>query len=275
MNTKEIRLIAMDMDGTLLNENKEISKASREALREAADKGIFLAICSGRSGGDNSLYAVGAGLKECYILAYNGAYCLEAPLGKPYSQHFLAKEAALATLAVLKEAGVSYACFLPDRIVAVESELWPKGKGWATHANQPGAPRMLHGRREVDRLQGEGIHKIICIERENLNLLEEIRQRLLLVEGMDVTSSWANNLELMPAGVNKGTALRELAQRLGLTREQVMAIGDFDNDLPMLRYAGCSVAMGNGSEAVKRTARYVTASNDREGVALAIRQYAL
>ena len=71
------------------------------------------------------------------------------------------------------------------------------------------------------------------------------------------------------------SALRELAERLGLAPENVMAIGDFDNDIPMLRYAGCPIAMGNASQAVKQTARHVTADNDREGVAQAIRRYAL
>ncbi|MEA5016710.1 MAG: Cof-type HAD-IIB family hydrolase [Candidatus Limiplasma sp.] len=275
MNTKEIKLIAMDMDGTLLNEDKEISGESRAALHEAVDKGISIAICSGRSSGDNSIFASQAGLDKCYILAYNGAYCLESPHGKPYARHIMPKQAALAALAVLKEYDVSYACFLADRIVAVENGLWPKDKGWVAHAGKPGAPRIQQGLPEVERLQGEGIHKIVYIERHEERRIEEIRQRLLPIQGMDVTSSWANNLELIPSGVNKGTAVRELAQRLGLSPENVMAIGDYDNDIPMLRYAGWGIAMGNASEAVKKAAPYATAANAQEGVAQAIRQYAL
>lgn len=275
MNTKDIKLIAMDMDGTLLNENKEISKESREALQEAVSSGISIAICSGRSSGDNSIYAVKAGLTQCYIIGYNGAYCLDAPHGKVYSQHFFNRDAALACLKVLDQHGVSYACFQPHRILAVENERWPAEKGWVTYRDEPGAPQVCKGHAEVKRAHGEGINKILCVERHEEKLLKELYHKLLPIPGIDVTCSWTNNLELMPAGVNKGTALGELANRLGLLPENVMALGDFDNDIPMFLYAGCSVAMGNASERLKKVARFHTATNAREGVALAIRQYAL
>mgnify|MGYP000509024518 CR=1 FL=1 len=82
------------------------------------------------------------------------------------------------------------------------------------------------------------------------------------------------NLELMPAGVNKGMAVAALAQRLGIGPESVMALGDYDNDVSMLSYAGVSVAMANASERARAAARYRTLSNDEDGVAHAIQRYA-
>ena len=79
----------------------------------------------------------------------------------------------------------------------------------------------------------------------------------------------------MPAHISKGTGLHDLAQRLGISRENIMAVGDQLNDLPMLAYAGISVAMGNAVQAVKDTAIHVTASNLEHGVAAAIHRFCL
>mgnify|MGYP002612001587 CR=1 FL=1 len=103
----------------------------------------------------------------------------------------------------------------------------------------------------------------------------EVLSELAALPGLDVTSSWSMNLELMPAGVNKGMAVSALAQRLGIGPARVMALGDYDNDVSMFSYAGVSVAMANASERARAAARYSTLSNDEDGVAHAIRRYAL
>ena len=95
------------------------------------------------------------------------------------------------------------------------------------------------------------------------------------IPGVEINSSWWDNLEIMAAGVHKGAALRCLAQRLEIPLDEVMAIGDNENDLPMLQVAGLPVAMGNAVESVKQQCAFVTATNDEDGVARAVRRFVL
>ena len=83
------------------------------------------------------------------------------------------------------------------------------------------------------------------------------------------------NIEIMPAGMDKGKGVRDMARAMGVSMDQVMALGDENNDIPMLRAAGFGVAMGNASEETKNAARFITASNAEEGFALALETYVL
>lgn len=275
MRINDIRLIAMDMDGTLLDADQRLSQENITALKDAANAGIHIAICSGRLAGDSGLFALDAGLTTCHIISLNGAYCLETPLGGAYATHFIDAQALQACLQILSEYEIAYACYSPQGAVVMESGGARKAKAWGAHKNRPGAPVYAYGREALDQAISQGICKLVYKEERSPELLLKIKGRLTSIQGVDVTSSWENNLELMPAGVNKGAAVKELAERLGIPAASVMVIGDYDNDLPMLEYAGVGVAMGNASQAVKDAARYVTLSNDEHGVAHAIRQWAL
>lgn len=275
MNHDEIRLIAMDMDGTLLDADQRLSQENITALKDAAKAGIHIAICSGRLAGDSGLFTLDAGLSTCHIISLNGAYCLESPFGKAYATHFINGQALQACLQILSEYEIAYACYWPQGAVVMESGGAWKIKNWGAHKNRPGAPEYAYGREALDLAIPQGICKVVYMEERSPELLLEIKGRLESIQGLDVTSSWENNLELMPAGINKGAAVKELAERLGISAASVMVIGDYDNDLPMLEYAGVGVAMGNASQAVKDAARYVTLSNGEHGVAHAIRKWAL
>lgn len=276
MNTKaDIKLIAMDMDGTLLNGEQQISKGNVEALKAAVQKGVHIAICSGRLSGDSSLFALDAGLFDCAILSLNGAYCLEKPNGKPYAEHTMAKDAVLRCLQVLAGYEITYGCFWRNQMVAIDGQPQAKKKKWGTHRNREGAPEYFSGREALEKAIPNGIAKIVYVEDADLSRLQEVRKQLEGIPGLAVTSSWSDNLELMPEGVCKGSAVRELAERLGFTAKNVMALGDYDNDLSMLTYADYGIAMGNASEAVKRASKYVTLSHQEDGVAHAIERFVL
>jgi Cof subfamily protein (haloacid dehalogenase superfamily) len=225
--------------------------------------------------GDSSLFALDAGLESCYILSLNGAYCLERPGAEAYASHTLSGEALHGCLKVLEEYDVTYGCFRWNQMVSMPSTRQVRQEYWGAHKDRPGAPVYSYGREALDQAIPQGIAKVVYMEDESMDRLEEIRQRLLLIPGLDVTSSWPDNLELMPKGVHKGAAVKELAERLGITAANVMAIGDYDNDISMIAYAGCGVAMGNASQAVERAAKHVTLSNGEDGVTEAIERFAL
>lgn len=268
-----IQLIAMDMDGTLLNPAQQLSSENRLALLEAQQAGIRLAICSGRMPGDSALFALENGLEQIAILGLNGGCCQLSPKAAPYADHLLSEDTALACGQCFAGQGITFGLFMQNRVVVFQGAAEMRRCDWGGHWDEPGAPEMSFGGK-VHALAAQGINKIVCVE-DDPRILAALRRELEGLKGLQVTSSWVNNLELMPAGVDKGLAVRELAQQLGLEASQVMVIGDYDNDLSMFRYAGFSVAMGNAPANVKAAADRVTLTNAEDGVAYAIRKWAL
>ena len=269
-----VALIAMDMDGTLLDSRQRLTPGNLAVLRKAQAAGIQLAICSGRLPGDVAMFLDEAGLRDCAILSLNGGYCLERCMEGVFFTHCLDADVLDAAVEILRRARFPFGCFAQNRLVIFEGEFQVDGEFWGTHTAGRFAPEYLYGMAGLDPLRAQGVNKLLCMARDERKL-ERVRQELAALPGLDVTSSWSMNLELMPAGVNKGMAVSALAQRLGIGPARVMALGDYDNDVSMFSYAGVSVAMANASERARAAARYSTLSNDEDGVAHAIRRSAL
>lgn len=274
MHTKDIKLIAMDMDGTLVNSRQRISPENVSALLDAQAQGIRLAICSGRLCGDIASFIESYGLGNCAILSLNGAYCLTGSVGSVISNHFIQKHALQATIEVLTRHEMLFGCFAQNRLVVSDGSKPVDADFWGTHMEGPHMPQVHNGEKAVAEVCESGVNKLLCYS-PDVAALSCVRAELEGILDLTVTSSWANNLEIMPGDADKGTGIRELTAKLGLEASQVMAIGDYDNDESMIAYAGLGIAMGNASECIKRAAKLITLTNDEHGVAYAIRQYAL
>ena len=270
-----VRLIAMDMDGTLLDDTQQIPEDNVRALREAISAGIHIAICSGRSAKDVSYFASDAGLTQCHIIALNGCACLDTPHGAPYATHVFSPAVVERVIPIFLAHDVTFAAFQAERIIVCESTLHVRKRNWGTHIARGTVNHYAFGVDALTQYKGEGVCKFVYIDEDHSPRLTLLRKELQALAGLEVTSSWSNNLELIPQGVNKGTALKQLADRLGIARDDVMALGDYDNDLDMIAYAGYGVAMGNASQSVLQVARYTTLNNTQNGVAFSIRKYAL
>ena len=122
---------------------------------------------------------------------------------------------------------------------------------------------------EMPKYVGDGALKVVTFIPDR-DKVARVRSAMEKIDGLEINSSWWDNLEMLEAGVHKGAALRALAERLNLPMEQVMAIGDNENDLSMFEVAGLSVAMGNGTDRAKESADWVTLTNEEDGVAHAI-----
>lgn len=266
-----IRLIATDMDGTLLTDEPLILPETADVLRRAAERGIALSLASGRLPDDASFFAVDAKL-PMHVIALNGAVTLAAPLGDVQEAHHLSQPTVRRIMTRLDEAQVQYAVFGVHEVVA--SDDMPLSRAQmviGTFLNRAGG-------RTAFRNQKQGIENVIqdCVKvvafSRNLPLLDDLRAFVLAsCPGADVTSSWWDNIEIVPRTASKGNALRALAKSLDIQMDEVMVFGDGDNDLSMLQAAGVSVAMGNANERVKASARFETLPNDQYGVAAAIR----
>ena len=268
----DIRLIAMDLDGTLLNSRQQVSEGNRKALLAARAKGVHLAICSGRCACDIAGIAMESGLDDCALLSLNGLHCYDHFGGELFSDHLFSWETSRQIIDVLWKTEIVFACFLHNTVVAFHDE---EKKVWHAHEDNPMKPRMLHRSEcRLDDIDAPGINKIVCIT-PDAKLLSSVRAQLEQIDGVGITSSWFDNLELIPSGFGKGTGVAEMAKRLGLDASQVMTFGDNDNDLSMIQWAGMGVAMENATENVKQAAKFITLNHNEDGVAYAIRCFVL
>lgn len=274
-----IRLIATDMDGTLLVHGVTgIPDENLRAMKQAVARGIHVALCSGRMPEDMSFFASDAGL-NVHILALNGSYCLDAPHGLCVSSHTMQPADAQALRGMLQAyPGLHYEIFSGNDLVVnmAPSDDWEINVG--TNLRRPGGKTRVAVNQE-ERLQqmlAQGVNKLVVVDEAMTGVLEKIRQEIARrLPGLEVSSSWCNNLEIMARGVNKGAAVTALARRLDIPMDQVMTLGDNENDIPMLTCAGVGVAVENATPGALAAAKYRTASNDRFGVAEAIRRFAL
>ena len=277
-----IRLIALDMDGTLLSPAADgqlaISPACLAALRAAQASGIHLALCSGRMADDAGCFARDAGL-PMHILSLNGGCCQLEPMGSFLFARYLPGDAALRLNDLLRASGLLYGIFGKQELIISRRDVSDEDirLHWGTHLTRPDiATRIRTGGSGAEELCHNGACKLLVLSEEGMTVLGPLRERIeRCCPEVEVSSSWGNNLELNPRGVHKGTGLRQLADHLGIPMTDVMAVGDQDNDLPMLRCAFWSVAMGNGTPAVLQQARYLTAPCTEDGAAEAILGLAL
>lgn len=275
---EKIRLIAMDMDGTLLLDGgKGIPDGNVAALRAAHAAGIRLALCSGRVPDDMGFYALDMDI-PMPILALNGTCTLDRPLGSIIRSDYIDAAVANGIFQLLQEYPLEYGLFGDHELI-----ISPNGMTEQELLIVFGGNIMRPGGRTCIRYDGEGasellrrgLNKFMIFASDAAPLMDFQRRLEKDFPQVDVSSSWVNNLEITARGANKGVALTALAAKLGIPMAEVMAIGDNDNDIPMLRAAGVGVAMGNASPNALAAAQYTTLPNHECGVAAAIRAIAL
>ncbi len=266
-----IRLIATDIDGTLLNSALQIPDRNLRAICAAQEKGITVAISSGRFPENVYVLLQDYGLR-CPIIGTNGADVVDENLNR-LSETFIAPESAMSALEELIRLGSDFFMFARQAVcTSRETRRHHSELSFGDRIRAMGFT-YYHGPKEAAMLAGQGLaHKFFVCDNVPLEL---VRAALRDMPGIDLTQSSACNVEVMPCGVDKGVGVRALADSLGVPMAQVMALGDEGNDLPMLRVAGYGVAMANGSAEAKAAARFITDTNDNCGFAKAIEQYAL
>lgn len=268
-----LKLIAIDMDGTLLNEAKKIPKENIEAIRQAAEKGIKVVICTGRmqSGVMPYFEQLDFAGQDEYAILNNGCSIHHTSDWSLYAYKGLTQE----DIEVLAKASENYSDIhltFTDRLAyTVLDDTVPDivayDSGLVFTTAQPVTLQTA--------LANAPVFQAMYLGEETAMDKFQKDQEELLAQRFSTVRSQSYIFEAMPQGVTKATALAQLAEELGYLPEEVMAIGDGNNDLEMLRYAGVSVAMGNGTAEVKAEARFETGHCDDAGVAQAIRKYAL
>lgn len=265
-----VGLIALDLDGTLVSsDHLTVTQENIEAIRRADACGVRVTISTGRALEDASDMIHRLNI-PCMIIGSNGARASDGPLpeGNIFIRKQLLPKDAHKAIDLLLESGLMINGFEDGVVNTVEY-----GTGWMYHSAKRGLLRANYGIEALRAAADRGLIKLFAVAGgfggeeadERVPIAREAIRREL--PHLQLTNSAAGNLEVMPADASKGIALAEMAAHLGLTREQVMAVGDEGNDMSMLLYAYHSVAMGNASPEVKAACRYLTATNDESGVA--------
>lgn len=283
---KPIRFIASDVDGTLVNDAKSVDPEVVNAVRAARESGIRVAIASGRAWHemDDIIEAM-----PClrYFVCTNGAYVMDKEEEKELLHITIDKVRALGLVRKLIDYGVFVEAYVKAEIFGQYPTVGNETEQ-AEHFFRPNIrPFILKTRTMVPNLIAhleslpEGPEKIQIFygdealsERILTDLRDEFQGAAMDGKGRerfyDVLESSEGNLEFVLPHTTKGTAVEALANHWGYTADEVMTIGDSENDLSMIRFAGAGVAMGNARDNVKAAARYETMDNNHYGVARAL-----
>lgn len=262
------RLLAIDLDGTLLTPGpeKHITSRTHLALRQAVEAGVELVIATGQN------LAVVQHL--CGDLPLHGPQILEngavlANLeGQIYRHHLFPPQQQVPVLELLRAAGFYRAYHTLDRVYV--DRQTPRARDWY----RPPVPPVIEVE-DVASLSPMPCSKIVGVGEEGRIRALRPRWEQEFAGTLSVTQTASDLLEFLHPQVSKGRALQEIAADLGIAPEEVVAVGDHHNDIGMLRFAGLGVAMGNAHEEVKAEADYVTGSNTEDGVALVIEEVIL
>jgi Cof subfamily protein (haloacid dehalogenase superfamily) len=283
------KLLATDLDGTLLNDDREIDRENIQAIHEFREKGGRVVICSGRSPLSTRWIANTIGLKGEPIIAYNGAIILDEN-GEISEQAVFEHDHLLHFWELCEGEGFYTHFYEGDTLLVPKETKW--NKNWIEN-NIPTLEKTGGKAADLESFRGQcqvkvvddfyrymksnqpDITKIAVFDEEGrlADFSKVIGEK---VGGMEVSSSLNFlNLEISPSGVSKASSLFKLSEKYDIPLSQMAAIGDNYNDSLMLKAAGLGIAMGNAPDKVKALADQVTGSNQEAGVAQAIRRYLL
>jgi hydroxymethylpyrimidine pyrophosphatase-like HAD family hydrolase len=255
-----VRLVASDLDGTLLRPDESVSERTRAALAAARAAGIRVVLVSGRPPRSLGPIAERIGVGGIAICA-NGALVWDLDTGRMLDTSPLAADLAGRLVRTLREA-------IPGVLFAVELEGgFGREAGWSD-GRGPASPEEL----EADALKLITGPVVKLLVRHPSLPFAELAERARAAVGDDAVATWAGLrlVEISAAGVTKAFALERLCRRLGVAASEVVAIGDMPNDLAMLAWAGRSVAVANADPQVLAAADEVTAANTEDGVAVVL-----
>lgn len=270
-------IIALDLDGTLLDSQKQVSARNLQALAQAAERGAEIVPTTGRF-----FDAMPAAVRNLpfvrYAITVNGAQVYDRQTDRALVREEIALDEALAIMRMLDGHDVIYDCYQDNwgRMTRTHQEA---AEAYAPDAHYVEMIRTLRTPypdvKAYLRETGRDVQKIMLFARD-LAVREEIARRLALqFPGVVVSSSTYNNLEINAPQAHKGAALARFAEMKGLSLADCIAFGDGLNDLTMVSMAGIGVAMANACAQVKEAAARLTCSNDEDGVALALAELGL
>ncbi|MGI5819858.1 MAG: Cof-type HAD-IIB family hydrolase [Armatimonadota bacterium] len=257
----EIKLIATDLDHTLLDDELHISERNRRALKAAADAGVTVAIATGRTHASAEPYALDLGI-DAPVISYNGAMVRRPGEAEPMRHVRLEADLAAEIVETLVHEMIDFMYFLDDAVYALKCDRWAR-----RYFARTGDRAVIAG--DLRKMAGSRPTKILMFGTPEQTRERHERFTAQFGERVYCTISLPEYMEILDPGATKATALRWLADHLGIPIEQTMALGDSLNDLEMIQAAGVGVVMPCADDELKQHADLITESQD-EGVGEAV-----
>lgn len=259
---KKYKLIAIDIDGTLLNNDKKILDETKNDIIKSYKNGCHIVIATGRS------YVAAKQYFEQFtfnipLILFNGASIKMSKEDREIYNKTLSNELAIKIYNLVNE-NLGTCCFwIGDKV------YFNKENDYSFYYEKLTSikPEIIYGDFNL-----ENVNKFIWFDKPN-NLTKIQNDLLSQIAGINYFKSQTEMLEIVPIGVSKGIALEYLANLLNINNFEVIAIGDDENDISMIRYAGLGVAMENAKDIVKKEADYITESNEKNGVGKVINKF--
>lgn len=264
-------MLVLDVDGTLVGSDKQISDNTRDAIIDAQKRGKVIAIASGRSIAGIRKTAANISLEQYggYVIAYNGTTVVNCKTGECIYNQMVSPELIKPVLEAAKKVGAAIVVYNDNTREMISGN----GLNEYLKIDAQACDVIIREVNDFAKSINFPFNKFLLSGTpEHMAEVEKIMDKEF-GDRLNVFRSDPYYVELLPRYVDKGVAVEKLAKHLDMQREKVICIGDSYNDLPMLRYAGMGVAMGNAQKEVKDMADYVTTSNDEDGVVNVIKKF--
>ena len=272
--TRDIQLVAIDLDGTLLRDDKSLSQENVDAIKEAIEQGVQVVICTGRTLPSIQYLSkqLPQGDGDEYLILQNGAVIHQLPDLNIVHETILTESDRQAIYDVFKEyrsEEVQMVAFDPDKLYLVDDET--ANPTVVQDAKTLSTDITLASFEEIKNL--DTLYKIVVFG--GVEFIDDYLEKIPndLYEQVHIVRSLPVAIEFIPKLANKANGLNALIQQLDIKAENIMTIGDELNDYEMVKMAGLGVAMENGHPEVKRVADELTLTNNENGVAHAIRKF--
>jgi Cof subfamily protein (haloacid dehalogenase superfamily) len=265
-----IELVAVDIDGTLLNNEYLMSERNEKVLKEAIDQGITIILATGKTYASAKLIIERLELKTPGI--YNQGLTVYKSDGTLDYQKILDPEIARQVITFAEDRGFSMVAYSGNRLLA--RTINPDTEQFHSKYHEP-MPDVVGPLQNI--LNEIPINKILAVKTGEPKKITALRWQLdkQLNGKVQMTQALPHMLEVLPPGNSKGAALKTLLKQMNVDAKHVMAIGNAENDIGMLELAGVSVAVGNATQMLKDVADHVVTDNDQDGVAEAIEKFVL
>lgn len=263
-----IKLVALDLDGTVLGPDMRPAEPARQAIRAALTRGVRVMLATGRIYDTSAAYATELGLPHGPLIAYNGALVRDFPDGPVLLERPVPMEVARKVIDFCKGHGLQLQIYEDDQYYASAENEWT-----AEYTRICGKPPKGAG--DLSELMRREPPKLLLMGAESELEFAARGLKALLGDRVHLTKSFSFMIEVMDPRATKGRALDQVARMLGLDRSEVLAVGDSLNDIEMIRWAGAGVTMSHAADAVKMAADWVAPGGCGEGVAQAIERFVL
>lgn len=266
-----IKLIALDIDGTTINSKEELSMRVISAIRKASNQGIKIVFASGRPYSGIYPLLKKLKIKGNYSISFGGGMILDEN-GESIFERNISEDSVVKLINLAYKQGVPLQFEGTNEIYTTNKLLPVYFARVSTRVNLPIRLIDMHDIGKYTFFKG-----IMYGRNEQLtNVIDEMNnQSKETLQEFNFSKTASDVLEISPQGISKGNTLKIIAKKMNIASCEIMAIGDQENDIEMLKFADVSVAMGNAIDKVKKIASYHTSSNDEDGVAKAIETFAL